>query len=133
MSGRALGVAAVGATGLAALGLLGMLLSDGPYLSIDELSPWLVVWAVALLVLLGLAPFELHRRMAARTPDHDRRWELAVLAWGAAALGGVLLFGALAVGEGFGTGNAAGALAVVGLAECALVVGAVALLILTTG
>lgn len=133
MSGRALGVAAVGAAGLAALGLLGVLLTDGPYASLDELNPWLVVWAVALLALLGLAPFALHRRIAARTVDHDRRWELAIVAWGGMALGGVLCFGAVAVGEGFGTGTAAGAIALVGLVECALVVGAVALLMLTTG
>jgi hypothetical protein len=133
VSGRALGVAAVGAAGLAALGLLGVVLSDGPYVSWGELNAWLVVWAVALFALLGLAPFALHRRMAERTTDHDRRWELAILAWGALALAGVLCFGAVAGGEGFGTGSAAGAIAVVGLAECALVVGAVALLMLTTG
>lgn len=131
MSGRPLGVATVGAAGLAALGLLGVLLSDGPYVSWGELNPWLVVWAVALLALLGLAPFALHNLVAGRTADTDRHWELAVLAWGAAALGGLLCFGVVALGAG--TGSALGALALVGLIECGLVVAAVALLMLTTG
>ncbi len=118
---------------LAAVGLIATLLTDGPYLSGERLNPWLICWGVGLFTLLLFAPFALHRRIAADTRDRDRRWELAVVAWGGMALVGVLVFGALALASGFGTADPLGAVAIVGLIECGLVVGSVGVLILGTG
>jgi hypothetical protein len=92
---------ALAGAGVAAGGLIGVALSDGPYLSFSELSPWLVVWAIGLFALLGCAPFALHSRVAAGTEDRDRRWELAVVAWGGVALAGAVGFGLIALLEGF--------------------------------
>lgn len=124
---------ALAGAGVAALGLIGVALSDGPYLSLSELSPWLVVWAVGLFALLGCAPFALHSRIAAGTEDRDRRWELAVAAWGGLALAGAVGFGLIALLEGFAGSGALGAVALVGLVECGLVVASVAAVMLTTG
>jgi hypothetical protein len=126
-------LAAPAGAGIAALGIVGVALGDGPYLSLSELSPWLVLWAVGLFVLLGCAPFALHARIAAGTEDRDRRWELAVVAWGGVALVGVAGFGVISLLEGFEATSALGAIALVGLAECCLVVASVAAVMLTTG
>jgi hypothetical protein len=124
---------ALAGAGVAAGGLIAVALSDGPYLSFSELSPWLVVWAIGLFALLGCAPFALHSRVAAGTEDRDRRWELAVVAWGGVALAGAVGFGLIALLEGFEGSGALGAIALVGLAECCLVVASVAAVMLTTG
>lgn len=128
MTDRGLGAALPAAGGLAALGLIGMLSSDGPYVSLGEINPWSVVYAIGVFALLMAAPFALHRRIA-EGRDRDRRWELAVVTWGGCALaaGAVLTVVAIV------SGGALEAAAVIGLAECALVVGAVALMMLTTG
>lgn len=133
MSERALSAGLLVGAVLAGLGLLGALLSDGPYLAAASLSPWIVLWALGLLAVLLLAPFALHRRAFSGTDDRDRRWELAVVAWGAIALVALLAFGALAVAAGFGTGSALGAVALVGLVESGLVVGAVLAILLAGG
>lgn len=133
MRERALRVGARAGAALALGGLLGALLSDGPYLSSGSLSPWVVIWAIGLFGLLLFAPFALHRRLSEHGDDRDRRWELAIVAWGGVALALGLLFAVVAAVEGFGTGTGLGALAIVGLAECALVAGSVLLLMLTTG
>ncbi len=114
-------------------GLLGVLLGDGPYLRFSALSPWLVTYAVGLLLLLVVLPFALHRRLARRGTDRDRRWELAVVSWGGLALGALVSFGIVAVLRSFDTGDALGALAIVGLLLCGLVVGSILLLMMTTG
>ena len=74
------------ASSLAALGAIGEASSEDRELSLGSLDPWLVVYALGLLVALGALPFVLHERMAARTEDRDRRWELALAAWGGIAL-----------------------------------------------
>lgn len=131
MSERALSAGLLVGAVLAGLGLLGALLSDGPYLSVGSLSPWIVFWALGLLAVLLLAPFALHRRAFSGTDDRDRRWELAVVAWGAIALAALLAFGAVAAG--FGTGSALGAVALVGLVESGVVAGAVLTILLAGG
>lgn len=118
---------------LAVIGAFAVLIGDGPYLRLSSLSPWLMLFAVGLFGMLLFAPFAIHRRIAASSEDRDRRWELAVVAWGglALALGGV--FTVLALLEGFGTSSGLGALAVVGIFECAMVAGAVLTMMLGSG
>ncbi len=126
-------LSALAAAALAAAGIVGIALSDGPHLSFSGVSPWVVVWALGLFGLLACAPFELHRRVSARTEDPDRRWELAIVAWGAVALAGLAGFALLGVLAGFSGSSGSGAISLTGLAECGLVVSAVLLLMLTTG
>lgn len=131
MRGRLPAAGALGGAVVAAAGLLGLLLGDGPYLQLDSLSPWVLLWAVGLFALLMLAPFALHRRLTDGDPAN--RWEMAIVAWGGVALAAGIGFGLLAAIRGFGTATGLGALAVVGLFECALIAASVLMLILTTG
>ncbi len=130
---RALDLGARAGAVLLVAGAIGTLLASGPYLSLSEgIEAWLVVYALGLLGLLLFAPFALHRRIAASEQDRDRRWELAIVAWGGVALAAALVFGLL-LWVGPGTTEPLGALAMMGLLECGLVVAAVLTLILTTG
>lgn len=122
------------AAAVAAVGALGALvLGEGPFLGFDRVSPWIVVWAVGLFALLMLVPLAVHRRVRDSEDDRDRRWELAVLAWGGIALAAGLAFFGIASVAGFDRDEALGALAIVGVAESALVAGGIVLLMLTTG
>ena len=128
MTDRGLGAALAAAAGVAALGLIGMLSGDGPWVSLGEIDPWSVVYAIGVFALLMAAPFALHRRIGVGQ-DRDRRWELAVVSWGGGALAAGAAFTIVAVLSS----GALEAAAVIGLVECGLVVGAVVLLMLTTG
>lgn len=131
--GRALDLGARASAIVTVGGAVGCLFADGPYLSVSKgTEPWLAVYALGLLGLLLFAPFALHRRIAAATEDRDRRWELAVVAWGGIALAGALAF-ALVLWLGPGPAEPVGAMALVGVLACALVVVSVLGLILTTG
>jgi hypothetical protein len=130
---QALDLGARAAAGLAVVGAIGTLLASGPYLSTSEgIEAWLLVYALGVFGLLLFAPFALHRRIAESRTDRDRRWELAIVVWGGVALAAALAFG-LVLGIGPGSTEPLGALALMGLLECALVVVAVLTLILTTG
>jgi hypothetical protein len=133
VSARPAALALLGGILVAALGTLGVALDDGSRLGVDALDPWLVVYAIGLLVALGSLPFLLHERYTSLTDDRERRWELALAAWGGIALAGAVAFVLVGVVGGFGTDTAPGSLAIVGIAACGLVVGALATLILTTG
>ena len=131
--GRALNYGAVASAGVALAGGIGTLLAEDPYLSVSKgIEPWLGVYAVGMLGLLLFTPFALHRRIAASTKDRDRRWELAVVAWGGIALVLGLVF-ALALWAGSGPSEPVGALALVSLLACGLVVASVLALMLTAG
>ncbi len=132
MEDRAPRLTVLGGLLLAALGGLGVVLSDGARLALDSLDPWLLVYALGLLAALGALPFALHERFAARTEDSERRWELALTAWGGIALAGAIAFLLLGFAGGFGSADPTGALAVVGLVACALVVAGLAVLLLST-
>lgn len=110
-----------------ALALAGLLLAGAtgsPYLNAGSVNGWIVVFAVGLLATLLAIPFAIERRMRARYPESDRRWERALLAWGAIALlfltAGVLL-GISGDWSGSSLAGAAGLLITI---ESALVLGA---------
>lgn len=120
------------AAAMAAAGAVGTLAAGGPYISWSTVEPWVVVWALGLGGLLGVLPFQLRDGLARRVSDHERRWELAVAAWGAIGLAiGAVSVLVLAAGEG--SSSAAGALALVALLESGLVVAGVVLLLLAGG
>ncbi len=72
--------------GLAAAGLLLAGATGAPYLSTDSVNVWVVVFAAGLMVALFAAPFAIERRMRPTIDDSDKRWERALLAWGAVSI-----------------------------------------------
>ena len=118
---------------IAALGALGVVLGERPHLDLDDLDPWLVVYAIGLLTGLGGIPFLFHARYSLRTDDPDRRWELALIAWGGLAFAGAAGFVVAGLLAGLGAASAVGSLAIVGAVACALVVAGLAILVVTTG
>jgi hypothetical protein len=93
-----------------------------PYLGLDQISPWLVAYAVGLFGALFAAPFLIRVRLGGAL-EADARWERALLWWGALAIG-TLALGALAGAvAGFGSDSLAGSLGVVTIVESVLVLG----------
>ena len=133
MSSRSAGIVVLGGLLVAALGAVGVIVGARPHLSFDRLDPWLVVYALGLLTALGALPFPLHARYEARVEDRDRRWELALTAWGGIAALGATAFVLLGLIAGFAAASASGSLAIVGAGACGLVIGGLAVLIVTTG
>lgn len=130
---RALDLGAAASALLALIGAVGTLSAEGPYLSVPKgIETWLAVYALGLLGVLLFLPFALHRRIADSTADRDRRWELAVTAWGGVALAGGVIFAAV-LWLGPGPTEPLGALALTSLIACGLVVGSVLTLMLTAG
>jgi hypothetical protein len=72
--------------GLAAAGLLLAGATGAPYLSTDSVNVWVVVFAAGLMLALFAAPFAIERRMRPAIDDSDKRWERALLAWGALSI-----------------------------------------------
>jgi hypothetical protein len=92
MSAPALGLAASAAVAIGALA--GAAVAGEPYLDLDSLNPWLVVFAAALFAALFAVPFAANRALLRTHPERAEAWEGAMVAWGivaAAALGAGLL------------------------------------------
>jgi hypothetical protein len=132
VSSRGAGLVILGGFLVAGLGALGVALGDPPHLDFGGLDPWLVVYAIGLLAAFGAMPFPLHEHFATRTTDRDKRWELALTAWGGIALAALAAFVILGIAGGFSAASASGSLAIVGIAECALVIGGLVTLIAST-
>jgi hypothetical protein len=109
---------------LAALASLGLAAAAGPpYLSADSVNGWIVVFAAALLAALFAMPFLIERLLRARLDDRDARWEQALLAWGALAVG-MLVVGFLAgAGGGWSGDSLAGSAGLIATIESGLVIG----------
>lgn len=130
MTARASLLVALGALLAAALGAIGVAAGEGTRLSLSELDPWLVVYAIGVLAMLGSAPYGLFDRYAASTDDEDVRWDRALSVWGGIALLAGLLFIVFGVIAGFDPATVSGSLAWVGAGACALVFGTLALFVL---
>ena len=116
--------------GVAIVGAIGTLFASGPYLSVSQgIEAWLVVWGAGVFAVLMCAPFAIHDRVSPDKGDRDRRWEVAIVAWGGVALV-LAVLGALVLLLGPGPDEALGALALMLLLETGLVLGAVLLLVL---
>jgi hypothetical protein len=118
---------------VAVLGAIGVASGDEPHLSFHRLDPWLVVYAIGVLVTLGSGPYGIYDRLGGRIEDRDARWDMALSVWGGCALVAGLLFAAVGLIAGFDPATAAGALALVGAGACALVVGTLLVVVLGTG
>ena len=114
---------------VAALGAVGVASGDEPHLSLSDIDPWLIVFALGVLVVLGAAPYAIFDRHSG-IEDKDARWDRALTTWGAFAL--LLGIGFLAVGAlgSFNPATASGSIALVGAGACALVFGSLVLFVL---
>lgn len=124
----AAGLAAGGTIGAVVAVLLAAIRGE-PYLEADGVNPFVVVFAIALLVALVALPFGLEVALRGRQPDRDRRWELALVTWGGASA----LVAAVAFAVGFDTATLAGAVALIAAIEAALVVATVVVWLLAGG
>lgn len=96
--------------------------AGAPYLSLGELNPWLVGFAIGLFVALFAAPFAIRARVGGLLED-DARWERALLLWGALALAALGLGLLLGLPSGFGSDSLAGSAGLVIVVEAVLVLG----------
>jgi hypothetical protein len=101
----------------------------GPYLSLDELSPWLVVYAIGLFTALLAVPFALHRRLGGLL-EADARWERALLWWGAIAIAALAVGLLVGLPSGFASDSLAGSVGLVTCVEAVLVLGTLAIWLL---
>ena len=114
----------VAGCGLSFAGLVLAEAAGEPYLTTDSVNAWIVVFAAGLLGALFAAPFAIERRMRPRIADGDRRWERALLAWGAVAIVVLLAGFLLGVSADWASGSSlAGAAGLLITIEAALVLG----------
>lgn len=133
MSARASLQLAVAGLAVAAAGAIGVAGGEEPHLSLSDLDPWLVVYALGLIVALGAGPYGLYDRLAPRIEDKDARWDMVLSVWGGIALAAGLCFVALGLIGGFAAASVTGALAIVGVAVCTIVVGCLAVVMVAGG
>ena len=103
-----------------------------PYLSLDALSPWVVLFAVGLFAAAFAAPFVIHASLGGEL-EADARWERALLWWGAASLAGLAMGVLLGAPSGFASDSLAGSLGLVIAAEAVLVLGTLLAWLLSGG
>jgi hypothetical protein len=117
-------VGLVAGTGLALVGLLLACAKGAPYLTTDSVNGWIVLFAFGLLGALFATPFAIERRMRPGIADSDKRWERALLAWGAVAIGVLLAGFLLGVSADWASGSSlAGAAGLLITIEAVLVLG----------
>ncbi len=115
-------VVAVAGAAVAAISIPLAAAAGGPYLSVDHLSPWLVIYAIGLFAALFAAPFLIRDRLGGRL-EADARWERALLLW---ALLAIALFGVgmiCGLAGGFASDSLAGSFGFVTAVEAGLVLG----------
>lgn len=115
---------------VALVGAIGVLSGEEPHLSWGDLDPWLVVFAIGVMVALGSAPYAIFQRHWTDIADKDARWDRVMTAWGGLALLVGAAFFAVGAIWGFAPATAAGSIAVVGMGCCALVFGTLVLFVL---
>ena len=128
-TGRLAGLLAVGGTATAVVSLLLAAAAGEPYLGSDGVNGWLVVFAAGLLAALIAFPFGLELRLRDRYPEHDKRWEVSLLIWGAAA---AVVLG-MALLAGFDTGTLAGAAGLIAAIEAGGVIATIVVWLLSGG
>jgi hypothetical protein len=154
---RPAALVAFGGAATAVISLLLAAASGGPYLTGERVNGWVVVFAVALLVVLLVAPFLIERWLRGRrtgpvtsvphasdegaepvargrrgqTPLRDERWEGAALGWGAIALAALAIAIPVGLAESFSGHSLAGTAALLATIEAGLVLGTLLLWLLS--
>ncbi len=128
-SGRFAALLALCGAATAVLSVLFAAATGEPYLEGDGVNVWIVVFAAGLMAALIAFPFGFEVRLRERYPDRDKRWEASLVVWGLVA-GALLATGLVA---GFDTGTLGGAIGLILVIESALVVGTVAVWLLSGG
>jgi hypothetical protein len=116
---------------MAGSGLILAAATGAPYLTAEAVNGWIVVFAVGVLVCLSAMPFAIERRMRAGVAERDRRWERALLAWGAIAVAILLAGFLLGISAGWSGSSLAGATGLLITIEAALVVATLVVLLLS--
>ncbi len=96
-----LSLAVLASLGIAAAALILAALKGGPYLSLDFLNPWLVVFAAGIFAAFAALPFAFNEKIVASDPKRTEAWERAMLFWGLIILPVFLLAVALVFAGGF--------------------------------
>ncbi|MCB1009782.1 MAG: hypothetical protein KDB94_12930 [Acidobacteria bacterium] len=120
MRARSLLLVGFGGAVVAAIGALGVASGEEPHLSFSDLDPWLVVFALGTLVMLGAAPYAIFDRHSG-IENEDERWDRALAVWGGFSVLTGLAFLALGALGSFAPSSASGAIAWVGAGCCGLV------------
>jgi hypothetical protein len=79
-------VLALAAAAVAIGALAGAAVAGGPYLDLDSLNPWLVLFAAALFGALMVVPFAANHLLRGARSERAEAWEGAMVAWGAVAV-----------------------------------------------
>jgi hypothetical protein len=108
---------------IATAGLIVAAATNGPYLSLDGVNAGTILLAAGLFAALFATPFALERALRDSEPDRDRRWERALLRWGAVAAGVLVVGLVLALGFGLHGRTFGGSVAIVLIADAALILG----------
>jgi hypothetical protein len=128
---RAPGLALLAGAGGALVSLLLAALSGAPYLSLQEVNPWIVVFAICLFAALFAIPFVIERGMRESRPDSEKRWERALLQWGGITLALAAVAALIGAAGGFASDSLAGTFGLVVIGEAALVLGTLVVWILS--
>jgi hypothetical protein len=91
-------MAAVVALLASVLALVAAAGTGSPYLTFDDLNPWIVVFAFTAFGALMAAPFAIDRALDRVNPQEADHWEKAMAAWGGicllvTAIAAVVVFG----------------------------------------
>ena len=97
--------------------------SGAPYLGADGVSFGLIVLGAGLFAALFATPFAFERRLREAEPDRDRHWERALIRWSLVAAGVLAIGGLLALAFGLSGHSLGGSVAIVVLADGALIAG----------
>jgi len=123
---------AVFAGALVAAGALILAAASGPpYLSTDEVSGWIVLFAAGLFAALLATPFAIEGRLRASQPESDARWDRVVPLWGAVALALVVAGILTGASGGFAGDSLAGSAELLATVEAGLVVVALLFMLLS--
>src|SRR4029078_4756443 len=71
---------------VAALSLVLAAVAGPPYLGLEGINGWMIVFGAALLAALIAIPFALEARLRGSYSDRDARWDRAIPIWGGIAL-----------------------------------------------
>ena len=124
-------LAAVAGTASAGVSIPLAAAAGSPYLSLDRISPWLVIYAIGLFAALFAAPFLIRDRLGG-TIEADARWERALLWWGAIALALLTVGVACGLAGDFASDSLAGSFGLVSAVEALLVLGTLVVWILSS-